>query len=107
MENKNLPYTSENLPIVSEAIIEIFARDYEKREKEKSAENFIREIKKRMDEENPLLNSYIESIAKDAQKKEEAGIFKMGAHITYELLRREVESNQLSNQLLKKFEEQK
>ena len=48
MEKQNISYTSEKLPVVSEAVIETLARDYAKREIENNTDNFMDEILKRM-----------------------------------------------------------
>jgi len=98
MEKQNISYTSEKLPVVSEAVIETLARDYAKREIENNTDNFMDEIKKRINSENQGLYHYLEKISNGAPKPEDERAFRIGVYLTYELLRRQTESDRLKEQ---------
>lgn len=90
--------TESGLYRTSREVLGTFFRDYFEREKEKTQHQFIKEIASRIEREDSELGIFFQQAYEDMDV-ELAEVFVSGAGLMYELLRRQAESNSLSERL--------
>ncbi|MDO8460480.1 MAG: hypothetical protein Q7S74_05190 [Nanoarchaeota archaeon] len=96
----NIKYTVDGLPIVSRETIDVFQRDMLRRCTEGNDSEFSLEIVKRIVKENPYLANaaeefYGQTNQRDGKPLEPSEDYYFGIGVTYELLRKQAESNNL------------
>jgi len=93
-------YTSEGMPLVNEAVLEVFLRNVDRTGLEGRTASFFSELSRDIQQKNPVFWKEIMQYKSDSEnyspnpRDHGLGVL-AGAIIAYELLRRQAETNQL------------
>ena len=89
-------YTSEGLPKISKGVVDVFFRDLDRRGREGTLNQILKNLDDAIKNENDQFDEFVrrfESII--IRLGYDSETMKMGAYLSYELLRRQAESNNL------------
>ncbi len=101
MAQEEQQHTQDELPLVSEEVIEVFLRDATRRNDEGSnvAQAYGAGLQSRLERDNPHLSEFLVRYANASLAGERGDYFIQGAVFAYELLRRQANTNVLQRSI--------
>ena len=89
-------YTSEGLPKISKAVVDVLFRDLNQRGRERTLDQILLRLVDSIKNENDQFDEFVHRFESDLIcLGYDAETMKMGAYLAYELFRRQAESNSL------------